>query len=70
MKIQIKATKEAAGALKEKLQAFRSKLLDNLLNIELTTHDSVEQVFFNELQYLQQILFDSKELEKLLGEKE
>lgn len=55
---------------KEKLQEFRSKLLDNLLNIELTTHDSVEQVFFNELQYLQQILFDSKELEQLLGEKE
>lgn len=56
---------------KQTLTEFRSKLLDNLLNIELTTHDTnMAEVFFNELQYLQQILFDSKELERLVGEQE
>ena len=50
----------------EKLIKFRIKLLDNLTNIIKTSHASEKEIYLMELDYLRQILFQSKELENLL----
>ena len=55
---------------KERLYKFRTELLDNLINILNTKDLSEKEIFLNEITYLRQILFESKELEKLIGETE
>lgn len=55
---------------KERLYQFRIKLLDNLINILNTKDLSEKEIFLNEISYLRQILFESNELEELLGENE
>ena len=55
----------------DKIFKFRRELLENLGNIIKTSDfDTPAELYKMELDYLKQILFESKELEKLLGEKE
>lgn len=56
---------------KDKIFNFRHELLVNLDNIVKTSDcDTSAELYKMELDYLKKILFESKELEKLLGEKE
>ena len=54
-----------------KIFKFRKELLDNLENIVKTSDcDTTAELYKMELDYLKKILFDSKELERLVGEHE
>lgn len=53
----------------EKIFNFRHELLTNLENI-IKCSDGDIDMYKMELEYLKKILFDSQELEKLLGDKE
>ena len=55
----------------DKIFKFRRELLENLSNIISTSGDvSPQELYKMELDYLKKILFESKELERLLGDKE
>lgn len=55
----------------DKIFKFRRELLDNLQNIvETSDCDTAAELYKMELDYLKKILFESKELERLIGEKE
>ena len=55
----------------EKIFNFRHELLVNLGNIIKTSNfETPAELYKMELDYLKKILFDSKELERLIGEKE
>lgn len=55
----------------DKIFKFRRELLDNLYNIVQTSdYNNIAEVYKMELDYLKKILFESKELERLLGDKE
>lgn len=55
----------------DKIFKFRRELLENLLNIVKTSDcENTVELYKMELEYLTKILFESKELEKLLGDKE
>lgn len=55
----------------DKIFNFRHELLVNLDNIVKTSDcESRAELYKMELDYLKKILFESKELERLLGDKE
>lgn len=57
--------------MKKNIYDFRLKLSDNLLNIIQTGGaESPAELYKMELDYLKKVLFESRELENLLGEKE
>lgn len=56
--------------MKKSIYDFRLKLSDNLLNIISTGGaQSPAELYKMELDYLKKVLFESRELENLLGEK-